>query len=81
MTGVFSELAGFRRRDGAVNETLKWEQRGGTLFLRLIDAAPLQDSLVSEHWLIKVIKCNVENDGRSGELVKFERCSDRPARS
>lgn len=43
-------------RDGAVNETLKWEQRGGTLFLRLIDAAPLQDSLLSEHWLIKVIK-------------------------
>jgi hypothetical protein len=48
------ERAGFRRRDGAVDETLKWEQRGGNLFLRLIDAAPLQDSLLSEHWIIKV---------------------------
>jgi hypothetical protein len=45
---------GLRRRDGAVEEMLK--QGGGNLFLGIIDATPSQDSMLSEHWLIKVIK-------------------------
>jgi hypothetical protein len=69
------ERAGFRRRDGAVDETLKWEQRGGNLFLRLIDAAPLQDSLLSEHWLVKVIiKCRKwQQLGREPQEAKGNR--------